>query len=174
MWSARAAVRFRVAMLGLLALAAGVTTEAADRPADGADRLADAALAEVGDRLITLSDLALARALGLLGLERSDGPLTDGDLDRYMDARLAVSEAIQLGIEVQADDVDRAWEAAGGAALAARLEAVGVGAAWARQLIEDDLRVDRFVDVRFRAFAFVTDADVDEALGPGQIGRAHV
>ena len=28
-------------------------------------------------------------------------------------------------------------------------------------------RVERFIDLRFRAFAFVTDFDVDEALGPG-------
>ena len=27
--------------------------------------------------------------------------------------------------------------------------------------------MQRFIDLRFRAFAFVTDFDVDEALGPG-------
>ena len=71
-------------------------------------------------------------------------------------------------------DVDRAWELAGGAALAARLEGVGVGVepAWARRLQKADLRVDRFVDLRFRAFAFVTEFDVDEALGPGSHDEA--
>ena len=81
-------------------------------------------------------------------------------------------EAAQLEIEVPAADVDRAWESAGGAALAARLDAVGVSPAWARRLIEADLRVGRFVDVRFRDFAFVTDFDVDDALGPGSHDEA--
>jgi hypothetical protein len=37
--------------------------------------------------------------------------------------------------------------------------------AW--RLIEADLRVERFVDLRFRAVVFVTNRDVDEALGTG-------
>lgn len=135
---------------------------------DAADvRLMDSVLAEVGSRPVTLSDVALARALGVLGLEPSAGPITDTELARYLEAQVALREATQLAIEVSAADVDRAWELAGGAALAARLEAVGIGPAWARRLLEGDLRVDRFVDLRFRAFAFVTEFDVDEALGPG-------
>ena len=78
----------------------------------------------------------------------------------------------QLDIEVPAADLDRAWEQAGGAALAARLAEAGVDPAWARRQLEDDLRIDRFVEMRFAAFAFVTDFDVDEALGPGQHDQA--
>ena len=58
-------------------------------------------------------------------------------------------------------------ETAGGAALAARLEAAGIAAAWARELIAAGLKVARFRELRFQAFAFVTEAEVDEALGPG-------
>ena len=147
------------AVLALLAIA-GVS--------DAADvRLMDSVLAEVGSRPIMLSDVALARALGVLGLEPSAGPITDTELERYLEAQLALREAGQLAVEVSSADVDRAWESAGGAALAARLEAVGIEPVWARRLLEADLRVDRFVDLRFRAFAFVTEFDVDEVLGPG-------
>ena len=72
-----------------------------------------------------------------------------------------------------AADIDRAWEAAGGAVLAARLEAVAVDPAWARRLLEVNLRVERFIDLRFRDFAFVTDFDVDDALGPGPHDEAE-
>jgi hypothetical protein len=142
--------------------------------AAGADpRLVDRVLSEVGSGPVMLSDVALARALGVLGLEPSDGPITEAELDRYLDAQLAVREAGQLEIQVSAADIDRAWEAAGGAVLAARLEAVAVDAAWARRLLEVNLRVDRFIDLRFRDFAFVTDFDVDDALGPGPHDEAE-
>jgi hypothetical protein len=157
-------MRWWCAALALLATA-GVS--------DAADvRLMDSVLAEVGSRPVTLSDVALARALGVLGLEPSAGPITDAEVERYLEAQVALREASQLAVEVSAADVDRAWELAGGAALAARLEAVGVEPAWARRLLEADLRVDRFVDLRFRAFAFVTEFDVDEALGPGSHDEA--
>ena len=137
-------------------------------PADAADRrLVDIVLAEIGSSAVMLSDVALARALGVLGLEPSSGPVTEAEVAHFLDTQLAAREATQLGIEVPAGNVDQAWERAGGAALEARLRDVGVDPAWARRLVETDLKVDRFIDVRFRAFAFVTDFDVDEALGPG-------
>ncbi|HYB44758.1 MAG TPA: hypothetical protein VEL75_23495 [Candidatus Methylomirabilis sp.] len=140
---------------------------------DGADgRLVDVVLAEIGSRPVTLSDVTLARALGIFGFEPSTGPITDADLTRYLDAQLAVSEAAQLAVEVPAADVDRAWEASGGSALAGRLAAAGIEPGWARRLLEANIRVERFIDVRFRAFAFVTDFDVDEALGPGSHDEA--
>ena len=106
------------AVLALLAIA-GVS--------DAADvRLMDSVLAEVGSRPVMLSDVALARALGVLGLEPSAGPVTDTELERYLEAQLALREAGQLAVEVSSADVDRAWELAGGAALAARLEAVSL------------------------------------------------
>jgi hypothetical protein len=157
-------------MRRLCAVLALLTTAGVSDAADV--RLMDSVLAEVGSRPVMLSDVALARALGVLGLEPSAGRITDAELERYLEAQLALREATQLAVEVSSADVDRAWELAGGAALAARLEAVGIEPAWARRLLEADLRVERFVDVRFRAFAFVTEFDVDEALGPGSHDEA--
>jgi hypothetical protein len=135
-------------------------------------RLVDTVVAEIASHPITLSDVALARVLGVLGLEPAPGPITDAEVVRYLDAQLAVREARQLAVEVPAADVDRAWDKAGGAALAARLADAGIDPAWGRRILEDDLRIERFVDLRFRAFAFVTDFDVDEALGPGEHDEA--
>jgi hypothetical protein len=149
----------------LLALVLALLPVASARGADG--RVVDMVLAEVDGRLTTLSDVALARALGLFGLDPSDGPITSAEVERYLDAQLTLAEATQLGIEVEADAAARAWEAAGGDDLRARLEASGLGVAQARRLIEGDLRMARFLELRFRAFAFVTDADVEQALGSG-------
>jgi hypothetical protein len=151
----------RTGWVALILLALAGTGHAADV------RLVDTVVAQIGTRPVMLSDVALARALGVLGLEPSAGPITDADLARYLDAQLAVREATQLAIEVPAADVDRAWLRAGGASLATRLATAGIDPTWARRLVEADLRVERFVDLRFRSFAFVTDFDVDEALGPG-------
>jgi hypothetical protein len=151
----------RAWLVALLLLATAGAAGAADL------RVIDEVLAEVASRPVTLSEVTLARALGVFGLERSAGPITDADLAKYLDAQLAVRESVQLDVDVSAADLDAAWDRAGGAALAARLTAAGVDPAWARRLIEADRRVQRFVDLRFRAFAFVTDFDIDEALGPG-------
>jgi hypothetical protein len=134
--------------------------------------LLDTVVAEIASRPVTLSDVALARALGRFGLEPATGPITDAELAKYLDAQLAAREARQLAVEVSAADVDRAWDKAGGAALAAQLAEAGVDPAWARRILEDDVRIERFVDLRFRTFAFVTDFDVDEALGPGEHDEA--
>src|SRR5262245_5981122 len=96
-------------------------------------RLADMVLAEVGSTPVMLSDVALARTLGVLGLAPSDASITEAELDRYLDAQLALREAGQLEIQVPPADVDRAWQAAGGSTLATRLEAVAVDPAWARR-----------------------------------------
>jgi hypothetical protein len=154
-------MRAWAALVGLALFATGTASHAADV------RLVDTVLAEIGSSPVMLSDVALARALRVFGLDASSGPITDAEVANFLDAQLAVREATQLGIELSAADVDRAWQAAGGAALGARLEAVGIDPAWARRLLEADLRVERFIDLRFRAFAFVTEFDVDDALGPG-------
>ncbi|MET0851470.1 MAG: hypothetical protein ABW020_10110 [Candidatus Rokuibacteriota bacterium] len=146
--------------LTVLALLAGSATAQSGR-------VVDTAIASTRGALVTLSDVTLARALGLFGLTPSAGPVTRAEVDRYLDARLAVREAEQVAVAVPAEESARAWEAAGGAALTARLEAAGINAAWARAMIEDDLKVRRFVELRFQAFAFVTEPEVDEALGQG-------
>jgi hypothetical protein len=153
-------MRRRVAAIGLACLLGAVGPASAGPPID-------AALGDVDGHLIALSDVALARALGVFGFEPSDAPIESRDLDRYIDAQLAVAEASRLAIEVPADDLERAWNAAGGEALAARLDEAGVDRAWARRLFEADRLMQRFVDVRFRAFAFVMDEEVEAALGAG-------
>jgi hypothetical protein len=160
-------MRAVAAALALALLAATAGAETPPGPAAGESRLVDAAVASMPGALVTLSDVALARALGLFGLERADGSITPAEVTRYVNAQLAVREADQLAVKVSAEEMARAWEAAGGAALAARLEAVGIDPVWARRLVEDDLQIQRFVELRFQAFAFVTEAEVDEALGPG-------
>ncbi len=130
-------------------------------------RIVDAAIASVRGALVALSDVALARALGLFELIPTSSSIQPADIARYIDALLARREAEQLAVSVPPEDSARAWQAAGGAALAARLEAVGIDPGSARRLIDDDIRVRRFIDLRFQSFAFVTETEVDEALGPG-------
>jgi len=136
-------------------------------PAVAEVRFVDAVLAEVGGTLVTASDLALARALGLSGLLPSAGSIPDAEVERYLDAQLLSIEAARLAIEVSAEDVERAWQAALGRAPAGWLEEAGIEPEWGRRLVEADLRRRRFVELRFRAFAFVTESEVSAALGPG-------
>jgi len=154
-------MRAPIAALALAFVACAAVGHAAE------PRLVDVTIAVVADSLVSLSDVTLARALGLFGLAPSDGPVTDADVERYLEGQLAVREATQLDLDVPDPEVEGAWQAAGGPALARRMEAIGLDPAWARRLIEADLRARRLFDVRVRAFVFVTDADVDEALGPG-------
>lgn len=130
----------------------------------------DAALADVNGTVLTLRDVALARALGLFGFSPSQAPVDRPDVERLIDARLVEREAARREIEGAAAAVDAAWQAAGARlggpeALAAWLAATGVDPGWARQLLEADVRWRRFIEVRFRAFVFVAESDVAAALG---------
>jgi hypothetical protein len=129
-------------------------------------------VAEVEGAVVTATDVALARALGLFELSPTAGGIRASDLERYVDARLLVREARRLGVEISAAERAEAWasvlaRAGGEATLDAWLRAVGVDSSWAREIVDDDLRRRRFVDLRFRALAFVFETDVDAALGPG-------
>jgi hypothetical protein len=133
----------------------------------------DAVLAEVETSVITASDVALARALGTHGFSPSAAAIGPEEVQRLIQARLLAREAEQLDIGVPADAVDRAWQALAGQhgglpALTAWLERVGVSQAWARRVVAEDLRRTRYLEVRFEAFAFVSEFEVDEALGPGE------
>jgi hypothetical protein len=130
----------------------------------------DAVMGDVNDTVLTLSDIALARALGLLGFGPSDAPVTRPDVARLMDARLVEREAVRLEIAGSAAEVEAAWQAVGSraggmAALTRWLEATGIDPGWARQLVETDVRWRRYIEVRFRAFVFVTESEVTAALG---------
>jgi hypothetical protein len=152
--------------LAALAVAAGVAVG----PGPGASAaMVDAVLADVNGTVLTLSDIALARALGLFGFSPSGALVGGADVERLIDARLVEREAARLELEGPAEAVDAAWEAAGTrvggpVALATWLEAAGIDPGWARQMVEADVRWRHFIEVRFRAFVFVAESDVAAAL----------
>jgi hypothetical protein len=155
--------------LAALALVAGLAGATSGPGPDASAAVVDAVLGEVNDSVITLSDIALARALGLFGIDPSDAPVRRPDVERMVDARLVEREATRLEIGGLAAAVE-AWQAVGArvggmAALEGWLDAAGVDPDWARHFVEADVRWRRFIDVRFRAFLFVADTDVSAALG---------
>jgi hypothetical protein len=152
-------------LLFLLVLTSGVM------PASPAAFL-DAVLAAQDDTSITASDIALARALSLFGFHPADDPIRTTDVKRLLDARLVEREAARVGIGGSPKEAEEAWEASaapwgGTPALMAWAEEHGIPELWARELVQADLRWRRFIDLRFRAFVFVSETDVAKALGPG-------
>jgi hypothetical protein len=155
-------------VLGVLATVATGRTEV---------RFVDSVVAEVEGTVVTASDVALARALGLFGLTPAAGALSAVEVERYADGRLLVREATRIGVEVTDTDRAAAWDAVaarvgGESALAVWLAAADVDVARARQMVDDDLSLRRFVDLRFRALAFVSEAELTAALGPGAHSEA--
>jgi hypothetical protein len=141
-------------------------------------RFVDAVVAEVDGAVVAASDVALARALGLFGLAPAAGPLSAAEVERYADSRLLLREAIRIGVEVAEADRTAAWDAvaarAGGeTALAAWLAAADVEVDWARRMVDDDLSIHRFIELRFRALAVVSEAELSAALGPGAHSEAE-
>jgi len=137
-----------------------------------ATTLLDAVLAEVNGAIITASDATIARALGLFGFRPSERPIQAADVRHLVDAWLLDAEAARLQIAPSAAEVEDAWqtvaERVGGMDTLRRwLDRGGLDEAWVKKLVEADLRCQRFVDVRFRAFVFVPEEDVTRALGRG-------
>jgi hypothetical protein len=146
--------------------------ETPGRPSNDPATFVDAVLADVEAQTLTASDVALARALGALGFSPTTDPIDARDVDRMIHARLELAEAQRLGIDAGDEEIDRAWEviaqALGGrAALDVWLEDVGVARDAARMIVRQDLRLKSFVELRFRAFAFVSEEEVD-AAGAGR------
>jgi hypothetical protein len=162
------------AALGLLAVF-GTLGAAAMSHADV--RFFDRVVAEIDGALVTASDVAIARALGLFELNPSPRAIEATDVERYVDGRLLAREATRLGLETTADERTEAWAAAAGrmggqAILAAWLRTADVDPAWARRLVDEDVMRRRFVELRFRDLAFVSEAEVTAAMGPGAPGEA--
>jgi hypothetical protein len=137
-----------------------------------ATTLLDAVLAEVDGAIITASDATIARALGLFGTQQSEKPIRTADVSHLVDAWLIDAEAARLQIAPSVAEFEDAWRTIAGRvggmdALRSWLDRAGLDEAWVKRLVEADLRGQRFVDVRFRAFVFVTEEDVTKALGPG-------
>jgi hypothetical protein len=139
-----------------------------------APRIVDVVLADVDGRVVTASDVALARALGLFGFAPAarGAPIDAADVDRLVGVELVLLEARRLGITATAGDVEAEWPLIAARfgsppALEAWLDESAVERDWARRVAGDDIAWRRFVDARFRAFAFVAPADLAAALGPG-------
>jgi hypothetical protein len=159
----RASLVVAVVILGVLAGVGAVSAE---------ERFVDGVVAQVDGVVVTASDVALGRALGLFGLTPATGPLSESEIQRYLDGQLLAREGARIGVEPTAADEAEAWAAvihrAGGEdALMRWLRLADVDMEWARRLAHDDLRMRQFVDLRFRALAFVSEADLTAALGPG-------
>ena len=162
------------AALGLLAvcgmLGATLTSHAEVRFLDGV-------VAEIDGVPVTATDVAIERALGLFGLSPASRAIEATDIERYVEGRLLVREATRLGLETTVDERTGAWAAAAGRAggqaiFEEWLRLADVAPAWARRLVDEDLTGRRFVELRFRDLAFVSDADVTAAMGPGTHGEA--
>ena len=130
----------------------------------------DAVLAGVAGSTIVASDVAAARGLSLFGARPSDAPIRKGDAERLVDGRLIDLEAAQLAIGGNPQEAEEAWQAAaervgGMAALHAWMDRSLLDEARVRRLVEADLRWRQFVDLRFRAFVFISEAEVTAALG---------
>jgi hypothetical protein len=127
--------------------------------------LVDAVLAQVESAVVSASDIAIARALGLFGFTPSDNPIDAADVDRYATALGEVLEATRLGLAPSVSEIDQAWadleERRGGAqAFRAWLDLVAVDAAWARRALEAHLR--------WRAWAQFHEGFTDEPARPGE------
>ena len=133
----------------------------------------DTVLAQVGSRTISSSDIALARALGVLGFAPSASPIERLDVERFVDGLLMLEEAGRIGIEVEPAAIDAAWAAVGSraggdAALERWLDTNAIDRDWARRLVEEDLVKEKFLDARFVAFVFPDEDAVTRELAPGQ------
>lgn len=156
-----------VALLALL-LAPGVAAAAP---------FVDALLGVVEGRTVAASDIALARALGVLGFAPSTSPIAREDVERFVDVLLIVDEAGRIGINAEPEQIERAWAAVvtrvgDDTALARWLDAQAIGRAWARRLVEHEVVRARFYEARFAAFVFPDEAAIGRALGAGQHDEA--
>jgi hypothetical protein len=158
-------------MVRRIAIAAVCLLTALSALAESASPI-DVLLAQIDVGTIAASDIALARALGVLGFEPSARPIERADIDRFIDTLVILEEAGRIGVTVEPADTERAW-----AALVARvgpeatlerwLEEHAIDRGWARRFVEADVRRARFLDERFAAFVFTSDEDVARVLGPG-------
>jgi hypothetical protein len=140
-------------------------------------RFVDRVVAEIDGAPVTASDVAIARALGLFELNPEPRAINATDVEHYVDGRLLVREATRLGLETTAGERTEAWAAAAGRAggqaiLEVWLRRADVDPAWARRLVDEDLMSRRFVEVRFRDLAFVSEAEVTAAMEPGAQSEA--
>ena len=132
----------------------------------------------VEGRTVAASDIALARALGVLGFSPSPSPITRQEIERFADVRLILDEAGRIGISAEPEQTERAWTAVVDARWAARRRSragstrrLSTGRGPAGSSSTRSSRA-RFFEARFAAFVFPDEAAIERALGPGQHDEA--
>jgi len=130
----------------------------------------DRVLAVVEGRLITLSDVRAVAELGLLDQSAPAVPSEDGAdpvLERMID-RVLVLQEVERYAPAPPDDrtidtaLDRLVKGNGSAtALQERLETIGMGKAWLRQWVTDNLRIQAYVDQRFGTAVQPSDEELE-------------
>ena len=142
-----------------------------------AQKVLDRVLARVGNAPIMLTDLAAARALGIL-----DAPATAGDfeaLDRMIERQLVLGELARFpGPEPEAADVDAEvakMTTAGGAKLPQILQAAGLDERRFREIGRDTVRIRVYFEEKFPPVP-VSDGDAKRyyALHPEEFTRGGV
>ena len=167
--------RNRPGVLGLLVGLACVSALGASSPALAAGAFLDAVLASVAGKTVTVTDVAIGTGAVTIRFAAIGGAHWQGGVESLANAVLMEREAAQLAIGDNREETQAAWDEAadrvgGMPALRTWMTQAGLDEAWVKSLVERDLRRQRFIDLRFRAFAFVSDADVTAALGPGAHG----
>ncbi len=130
----------------------------------------DTVLAEVGGTTITASDVGLSKRLGFFGLVPSGSRIAPIEIEQFIDARLVTLEAVGLGIQATVEEVKRHWQTIerewnGASTFDAWLEENGIGRQWVGELIAQHLSWERFIELRFRSFVFITETEVLKFLG---------
>jgi hypothetical protein len=135
--------------------------------AAGAPRAAiiDQVVAVVEGEVITLSDLQAAIQFGLVPIGKTDDPVAEA-LEPWIRRQLELGEVNRYAAPepdeaVLARRVEMARARFGSPAeLAAALAATGMSEAGLRNLIRDNLRIERYLDQRFTAAPRPTDDEV--------------
>lgn len=157
-----------------IALGAAPTTVRAQ------DVLIDRVLATVEGRVITLSDVRAARALGLV-TAGTDAGSTEAVLNVLIDRALVLEEVERYAPpEPDPAAIDRAVaaiRAPHAASFDASLRVAGLDDTAVRQWVRNDLRVERYLAQRFAGTVEPTDDDIEtyrrrHAEDPGRSGQA--
>ena len=142
------------AVAGVLAAGGGWSPPPGAAQPPAAEQLLDRVLAVVGGQVILLSDVRLFLETGLVEPSESADPIPSA-LERLIERRLILDEAASYVVEDPArGEVDarlaRIERHVGGAgALDAALEVTGYARRDLEQVVQDDLRIERYLARRF-------------------------
>ncbi len=159
--------RFTHCLILLFLVAAGLGIHATAR----AQQVVDQILALVNDEVVTKSDLLWSIALDP-DAPNPAGPIGSDMLRRKLetmiDERLVLQEARKVpGPETSQDDLDKKRNELiarfpSETAFRERIQSVGLTPERLDDLLRQRIRIDQFVDFRFRSFVFVTDQQIKQ------------